>query len=286
MTKQKFIIGEEWLYYKIYCGVKTADLLLSEILKPLIDELLENNKINKWFFIRYNDPDAHLRLRFHFADLKHIGFVINAIKDALQDSITNNSIHKIQLDTYNRELYRYGNNTIEFAEILFYNDSNCVANALQLIDDEDLLLLFTLKNTDNLLENFGLNDKQKLDFTNTQMQYFKEEFNVNKMVNKQLVKKYNERKTTIEQFLLYFNNLEEYKLLKQFFSIKNKKDIFAIEQVLKCSNSVIVSDKLSSFIHMSINRTFRSKQRLYEMLCYDFLVRFYKSKIARDKYGV
>ena len=37
--KRDFCIGSEWLYYKIYTGVKTADLILMEKLYPLILDL-------------------------------------------------------------------------------------------------------------------------------------------------------------------------------------------------------------------------------------------------------
>ena len=62
--KRTFSLGSEWLYFKIYCGVKTADFILVDYLKETIEQLLAQQYISKWFFIRYNDPDAHLRLRF------------------------------------------------------------------------------------------------------------------------------------------------------------------------------------------------------------------------------
>jgi thiopeptide-type bacteriocin biosynthesis protein len=62
--KRDFCIGSEWLYYKLYTGVKTADLILLEKLYSVILELKEKNLIIKWFFIRYKDTDEHLRIRF------------------------------------------------------------------------------------------------------------------------------------------------------------------------------------------------------------------------------
>jgi thiopeptide-type bacteriocin biosynthesis protein len=40
---------------------------------------------------------------------------------------------------------------------------------------------------------------------------------------------------------------------------------------------------LGSYIHMMINRLFRSKQRLSEMVIYDMLRRYYSSLIAKVK---
>lgn len=278
MVKKKFIIGEEWLYYKIYCGVKTTDLLLTDVFKPLINKLLSKNKIDQWFFIRYHDSDNHLRLRFHFQKIEHLGSVINSVKETLTPYLNNNSIHTISIDTYKRELSRYGTKTIKQVERLFFNDSLCIVSAITLIESEDLLLLFAMKNTDDLLTNFEFSLAQKLAFAQIQMQYYKEEFHVVKITNKQLSKKFAERKTTIFQFLDNLETLNEYQELNKILTSKTHKDQRTIKQIKP--NKI----DISSLIHMSINRTFRSKQRLYEMLHYDFLVRYYKAKIAREKY--
>jgi thiopeptide-type bacteriocin biosynthesis protein len=61
--KRSFTIGEEWLYFKIYCGVKTANELLISVVEPLVTKLRKEKKITLWFFIRYSDPEHHLRIR-------------------------------------------------------------------------------------------------------------------------------------------------------------------------------------------------------------------------------
>lgn len=37
MVKRKFPPGSEWLYLKIYTGVKTADIILEEAIQPLTE---------------------------------------------------------------------------------------------------------------------------------------------------------------------------------------------------------------------------------------------------------
>jgi hypothetical protein len=44
---------------------------------------------------------------------------------------------------------------------------------------------------------------------------------------------------------------------------------------------VSLESLLASFIHMSVNGCFKSKQRLHEMLLYDFLSKKNKSKFMR-----
>ena len=55
-TKRIFIIGDEWLYLKLYTGVKTADYILTTHFKNLLDQMIRNEYIDHWFFIRYSDP--------------------------------------------------------------------------------------------------------------------------------------------------------------------------------------------------------------------------------------
>ena len=49
--------------------------------------------------------------------------------------------------------------------------------------------------------------------------------------------------------------------------------------------SIEKDDYVRSIIHMTMNRLFRSKNRLYEMVIYDFLFRYYQSALARIKYA-
>ncbi len=70
-------LGSEWVYFKIYSGYKIADVILLEYLKEKI-ELLESKKfIKKWFFIRYNDMDSHIRIRFLVTKTEYVFHVIN-----------------------------------------------------------------------------------------------------------------------------------------------------------------------------------------------------------------
>ena len=70
--KKTFVVGDKWLYYKIYCGVTTADTILLKVIKPLTEELLALKKIKKWFFIRYSDPKPHLRFRVELINIQKV----------------------------------------------------------------------------------------------------------------------------------------------------------------------------------------------------------------------
>jgi thiopeptide-type bacteriocin biosynthesis protein len=44
-----------------------------------------------------------------------------------------------------------------------------------------------------------------------------------------------------------------------------------------------MEDMIGDFVHMSVNRLLRSAQRMQEMVIYDFLVRLYDSRLARER---
>lgn len=107
LIQRKFIPGSEWLFFKLYTGNKTADKILVNNIYPAINLLTKRGLIKKWFFIRYTDPDFHLRLRLLAADNKSVCEIINVIYLFLYKLINTNQVWKIQIDTYNREIERY-----------------------------------------------------------------------------------------------------------------------------------------------------------------------------------
>ena len=72
MIQRKFIPGSQWLYFKIYTGVKTADEVLAHTIRPFLRELYAERWIDGSFFIRYNDPDFHIRLRLHIDQFENL----------------------------------------------------------------------------------------------------------------------------------------------------------------------------------------------------------------------
>lgn len=59
--------GSEWVHAKLYLAGRHTDAFLQQQLPSFLAELPDAAAalIDRWFFIRYRDPDDHLRLRFH-----------------------------------------------------------------------------------------------------------------------------------------------------------------------------------------------------------------------------
>ncbi|PKV48448.1 thiopeptide-type bacteriocin biosynthesis protein [Aquimarina sp. MAR_2010_214] len=283
-TKRTYILGDEWLYYKIYCGARTSDVLLTETIKPLTSQLLEKGLIDSWFFIRYGDPDFHIRIRFHLPDIHAIGTVILHINAVMQRYIEQRVVYKLQTDTYIRELERYGTNTIDASETLFFYDSTMLLDAIALIEDEELYFLFVVKAIDRLLNSFNYEQQEKLKLVTRNSKGFKREFHADKGLNKQLDKKYRGLKSKLASFLETTSIQEDYGVLDDLLDHKAKQSLGVVQNIMKVHQDgqleMSLDDLLSSYIHMLVNRAFRSKQRFYELVCYDFLMRYQKTKAS------
>src|SRR5205807_10366290 len=126
-----FPLSSEWLFAKLYTGTGTADRVLCEVVAPFVRKLIHSGAVDRWFFIRYGDPEWHLRVRFHGTPENLHAEVLPALQTAVSPLLDDGRLWRVQLDTYEREVERYGGpEAIELAEKLFHADSEAV---LQLI---------------------------------------------------------------------------------------------------------------------------------------------------------
>jgi thiopeptide-type bacteriocin biosynthesis protein len=277
--KREFCIGSEWLYYKIYTGVKTADLILAEKLYPVILELNEKNLILKWFFIRYRDTDEHFRIRFLLSKPTNLAEVIDTIYPVLNVLLEENSVWKIQTDTYQREIERYGEKTIEDSETLFWHDSEMILQYLVLkssFEKEETQLLFSVLAIDQFLNSFSLSNTEKLLLMDELQSSFKKEFDADKVLKKEMNKQYRDLFPEMEVLLSDAATSHSSELFGMIHEKRNQTSSTIIK--IKDKLQVPLSSFLMSHIHMMLNKQYSSKQRMYELLIYDHMFRFYKMK--------
>ncbi|HEU4555525.1 MAG TPA: lantibiotic dehydratase [Chitinophaga sp.] len=288
--QRQFIPGSEWLYYKLYCGARSADKILVNAVKPVTALLEEKGFTDKWFFIRYNDPNFHIRLRFHVTDVAHVGAVMQQVQAHLQPFVSAGYIHSFQLDTYNREAERYGANTIELAETFFYHDSvACLSMLDSTIGDEreNIRWLWALRAVDELLNSCCLTTVEKLELLTPLKAAFAAEFNMDKALKLQLDNKYRHCQRAIAQMMDAEKLRQEWRPLITILHERSAllSPVFCQLTGLRQAGKLQVplSGLLSSFMHMMINRIALAKARKQEMVMYDFLVRYYHSITARNK---
>ena len=288
----QFKLGSEWLYYKIYSGTKTADSILTNIIEPLIEKLDKQKLISSWFFIRYSDPEHHLRVRFCLSDSKYLGSVIQLFNEAIFDYEKEGLVWSVKNDSYERENTRYGSNSIHIAEQLFSLESNCVLQILNLIngdDGEEIRWRIAIRAVDELINGFNYSLEKKCELMENLKTGFAKEFGMNKSLKMQMDKKFRKNRSLIVQILNW--KKEEYSEYQEIFEVlsENRKASVPLineilEMELKKELRVNLNDLLASFIHMLLNRLFRNKQRLNEMVIYDFLWRSYRSELAKKHF--
>ncbi|WP_093669760.1 thiopeptide-type bacteriocin biosynthesis protein [Tenacibaculum sp. MAR_2009_124] len=278
-VQRNFMIGDSWIYYKIYCGAYTADDILVKAIHPIVSDLLKNNIIEKWFFIRYNDPENHIRIRILLRTPDQLNSVIQKVKTYLAPFINSQEIWDVQLHTYKRELERYGTNTMSISESLFFYDSEIIINGIANIPNETEYFLFIIKIVFDHLSLFNYEDQEKMNFISSMRNGYRKEFNTNKTTTKSLDAKYRSLKEKIHKILGFNNSDLSYTTKNNELNYKNIKT--TLVSYKKEGNLLVDSNELlASYIHMTINRSFKSKQRLYELMIYDILYRVYKTKIA------
>lgn len=275
-VKKTFIPGSEWVYFKIYCGKQACERIISTELNNLIKIIKEKGLIESWFFVRYEDPEHHLRLRFRLAQAENFGKLIQFLNNYIQDWINKKLVYKILLDTYIREVERYLSEKISSVEYLFYADSEATNSYLTSLSGniERSRWLFALKSIDELLKDFGLNDDEKIAFLEEPITYFKKEFGADKSLLQKINKKFKLHCSEINQF--FEEDLASSIILKE----RSEKSADSIKEIKKFYINNIVKKNLPALIadltHMLANRLFPFDQRFQEYIVYEILSIYYK----------
>ena len=279
--KKNFIPGDEWLYFKVYTGANIADKILTTAIKIAVATLKEKGLIDKWFFIRYNDPKFHLRIRFHFTNPSCKNDIITIFNKHIQPYVDNKSIWKLQLETYERELERYYHQNIPQSETIFFHDSDLVIKLLQNSrenNDTESLWLYNLQSIDSLLDAFEipLQEKQHLLF-----QFYKSfytEFKADKKVRKQIDLKYRGHIDQLEE------TLSKTHVFTSLFEERTERMKSAVTNLKKNLTKIEVHNLIASHVHMCINRLIKTNPRMHELVLYGILEKYYKRCVGIAKY--
>lgn len=156
----------EVLFAKVYLPAAEMDAFLLDVCSPLVRQLREAGWVDDWFFIRYADPEPHLRLRFFVAQELHLGSVMGKVAALLEQAQANKRLNHFCFVPYERELARYGGQQLlAFSEQLFAVDSDIALDLLRLCaDGEQARLRVACWAGNALLEDLGylLPERQRL----------------------------------------------------------------------------------------------------------------------------
>ncbi|SEW17787.1 thiopeptide-type bacteriocin biosynthesis domain-containing protein [Chitinophaga sp. YR573] len=287
---ESFSPGSQWLYFKVYCGTKTAERLMIEVISPLVSNLHEEKIISKWFFIRYRDPEHHLRIRFHVSQPEKIGNVLSLFNNYTKQYLKDELIHNIQLDSYIRENDRYLPFNIELSEELFHFDSDAMLKIVGLLNesgDERMRWLIGMRALDMFLNELEFNLDDKISLLTKLEHNFAQEFLSHELLRANMNARYRQETKSIFNVLDYtseHNPLVEMAI--QIFherSLKMAPLLSTVKEYRSAFKDIDLSPFIASHIHMFFNKLFDSNPRKQEWVIYNFQLRYYKSNLAIAK---
>ncbi|WP_405058195.1 lantibiotic dehydratase [Kribbella sp. NBC_01505] len=134
--------GSDWLYAKLYDVPAYEDDLIAHPIREFGAQAIADGTADSWFFMRYVDPDPHLRIRWHGDPAVLTEKLAPRLLSWGAELVNAGYCKSFGLDTYDQEVERYGGAAgIELAEQLFHTDSELVAELLRQRRSLDMLLL-------------------------------------------------------------------------------------------------------------------------------------------------
>jgi thiopeptide-type bacteriocin biosynthesis protein len=285
LAQRTFAAGAEWLYAKIYTGTATADVALCEEIAPLAREAVASGAADRWFFLRYSDTDWHLRVRFHGEPARLHAEVLPRLEAAFARLLAYGSAWKCQLDTYEREIERYGGpEGIGLSEELFHRDSEAVVELLEELTSDagaDERWRLTLIGMDRLLRDFGLDLEARLRLAERGRAGFAGRYRYDELLRTPIADRLRKERGALARLLDAPEAVPEPLLRRSAALAGIVKELRARESQGRLRPPV--SEILTSYVHMFVNRMSRSAGPEHELVLYDFLVQLYGSQLARER---
>jgi len=269
VSKRHFLPGSEWLYYKVYCQeFRSNDLLL--LAADQLEKMIKRGLLSYWFFIRYNDPKPHLRLRIRLVNAADAGGrVFMALSLCLSRQHRLGWVSHIMLDTYERETERYQLAPVERAEMLFALSSRMVFRIIKRrrkADFPDHYLALKIAYDTALL--FFPEPSSRLAFFSGIRDNLFQEFGADRQLKTGLEGKKRTLKKEVEQLLNNNNYYRENRIGKL------SAAYLELLSQIKANNVVGLSGLAADLNHMHINRSFSSGMREQELVVYTLLYQY------------
>jgi lantibiotic biosynthesis protein len=251
-TARMKLPGSEWLYVKLY-GLSGRE---NEFIRSELREFISNGKelghFKKCFFIRYRDPEQHIRIRFQGQPQVLIERLLPNLLSWIQSLRSRGFVSKMVIDTYDPEIERYGGiGLIKDAESVFAADSEMV---IELLDYHygvnpplDIEVIGVL-NIIEILNGYTTNKEQLLNLLDKHVNYKNHLFDF-RQKRKEYHKLYEElmSSSTSPYSPVYHILRRRRDLLQSYF---HKLTEITIQ------NPLIFENTIFSIIHMSHNRLF------------------------------
>jgi thiopeptide-type bacteriocin biosynthesis protein len=282
-SARRFAPGSEWIFFKLYTGQGTLDHVLRTLVPALVKEARERGLAERWFFLRYADPRPHLRLRFQGPRASEL---FQLLYEKTRPLLEEGRLASVQLDTYERELERYGGEEgVSLAEKVFEADSECALSVIAETPGDpgaDQRWRLLVRGVDQLLNDLGLDVKEKRAFAKREKEGYGAELGAEDAFWRQLGARFRKERGSLEALLdRSKDEASPKKRALAAFAARSARIAPLVPQLR--SLPVPLSSLASSYVHMHANRLLKSAPRAQEACLHYFLERLYEAEIARAK---
>jgi thiopeptide-type bacteriocin biosynthesis protein len=279
--------GSEWLYAKLYSGPAAADRVLLEAVAPVAAEAVGSGAADRWSFLRFADPEWHLRVRFHGDPDALWDGVLPALRRAVAPMLGEDGlVWRLQLDTYERTVdWSSGVEGVELAERIYQADSEAVVAVLALLEPgdrgEDERWRLALAGVARLLDDLDLTGPEKQAVADDLRAYFAEEFRADGRLRGQIGDRFRAQRAGL-QALIDRPWDRNHPLAPGFEILDRRSEVIArlVPGLAGLQADGTVPRSLhtvaTSLAHLHVDRLLRSAQRAHELVLYDFLARLYR----------
>jgi thiopeptide-type bacteriocin biosynthesis protein len=285
-----FYPGSEWLYTKVYTGISRTDRVLTEAIAPVVAEATASGAIDRWFFLRYGDPDHHVRVRFHGPRERLLGEVVPALEERVARLTEARLISRFEIATYVRELERYAGPAIDLAEHLFWVDSAAVLRMIQGLSEAEPRLRWQLAllGVHQLFDDFGLGLDERARFLDSAVAGGLAMQGYTAASEPMFDAKFRKERAEVERLLWRPIPADD-------------PLAFGVERLRERSQALgpivaelrdreprgalgaPVNGLLGSYAHMHVNRLLPARAVLQELVIYSLLKRAHESRLARER---
>jgi len=215
--------------------------------------------------------------------------VLPRLSAAIEPMIANGMVWRMQLDTYEREVERYGGDAgITLSEQLFAADSEAVLAIVETTPGDDgaqARWRLAVRGLDTMFADLGLSLADRLALMTRARDGFGAEFGLDTAFQRRLGDKYRAVKNELTELLAAAPDDPEHPLAPGFEALaKRSAKLAPIAAALRAAPlTMSISDLAGSYAHMHVNRMLASAQRRQELVIYDLLRRHYDGILAREK---
>jgi thiopeptide-type bacteriocin biosynthesis protein len=291
-ARRTFAPGSEWLFVKVYLGTMSADGVLRDAIAPVARRALRDGHADAWFFIRYGDPNWHIRCRLHGDPRTLSGEVLVQLHRALSPLLGDGVVSRVSIDTYVREVERYGGaEAIEVAESIFHVDSECVVDLLdQLEAAEDpgrLRWQLALLGTHRLLLDFGLDTTAARRVAGEMRDSMAKRWAFGGAFERQVGATFRRERAGIESLVDHRGACAGCWIGGEALDLRSEHLAMVVERLRHLERSGALRQPthqlVKSYGHMFLNRVLCSQHAEQEFVIWDFLYRLYTSQAVRER---